>query len=746
MYEFKKAKAVWGSGLKNQYNQFLGFYTSIQVESGSIVTFAVAALNKVGRYCNDCTLEPGLLVVEITDGRGGVLGWTSDDKWRYRELLTRRDLVETMSHSRGIVEYYDLDPDSFGWRMGEDMEKVPVLSEEAVSYLKRRAPYSTYASIPMKSVQGVFDMVPDAEGGAGFALNLARGFNKEWYVMLPEENCFLESLRKECEGRFTGVFRIYQDADKKQVAEVTPGNNPAALVWGIGKSELGFLDFEVSVEKACVVDIINSDHRDFHGGLKANTYAARYCLQAGTYHLTTFEPKLTRYVKMIFRTEGKVTVIRPQLLDDSYPDSGETFFECSDGELNAIYEAARRTLRLSTLDLFMDCPQRERGGWLCDSYFSAYAAWQLFGDLEVEKDFIENFMLTDPDVMWHGFFPEVYPSSRGKRSDPGIQNWSFWLLMELASYYERSGDRAFLETHRERVRRFVEGVLELRGESGLLEGMGEQFVDWSLSNRDFCLRPISIPNQCLAAAMLEKAGVLYGEEAWRKAGESMREIIEKMDKEPDMFGGGDGAVYEKGRLRRMDCLTESGIALELWSGFHQRDSLYRNRFVNSMGVSPEYRANPNIAKANLFIGLMLRFDVLDHMGRIDTLVKELKALYLPELKDGPGTLFENYNALSGCHGFNGAAGAMIINKVLGLGEPSERTKTIVLNPHPGELRWAFGSAKCSGGAIFLSWTADHEGHVLQICLQLPTGWNYQLELPFELCGWKVTFNGRELFV
>ena len=92
----------------------------------------------------------------------------------------------------------------------------------------------------------------------------------------------------------------------------------------------------------------------------------------------------------------------------------------------------------------MDCPQRERGGWLCDSQFTAHGAWQLFGDLSVEKDFIENFMLTDPDVMWHSFFPEVYPSSKKDDADPGIANWSFWLLTELADYYERSGDEEFI--------------------------------------------------------------------------------------------------------------------------------------------------------------------------------------------------------------------------------------------------------------------------------------------------------------
>lgn len=259
----------------------------------------------------------------------------------------------------------------------------------------------------------------------------------------------------------------------------------------------------------------------------------------------------------------------------------------------------------------------------------------MFGDLSVEKDFIENFMLTDPDEMEHAFFPEVYPGSKKDPGDPGIENWSFWLITELADYYDRSGDHSFVEACRGRVSRFIEGVLSRRGESGLLEGMNTLFVDWSLSNRDFCLKPISIPNNCLAVHMLEQAYRLYGVEEWKQAAGEMREIIEKLDEMPGIFGGGgDGAVYQNGQLRRMDCATESGAALELWSEFHKNDKHYIRRFVDSMGYSPRFRPDPNVGRSNLFIGLMIRFSVLAKMGEIDALVREMKDLYLGEMRIG----------------------------------------------------------------------------------------------------------------
>ena len=823
MYQFQKAKAVWMRTEGQEYNQFAGFHCRFncdrkekvriaiaartyyrlylngemaasgpartakgyarvdelifEADGGADVAIEVAAYAKPGGYSNDCTLEPGMLTAELTAEDGRVLAATGENirlftatregVWRVRRLTTRRAIVETMSHSRGIVEYYDREPGDDAWLWGEaDDWRIPVLTDNLVIYLKRRSPYPTYQRIPLEQMMGICDMVPSENGTGGFVLGLARMFNREWYEMIPEENCFLEGLRKEKDAVFTGrlkreaeilsVKRSGNDANVRGVRlpagemrtdtsgyVVTPGENPVAVTFGSDRSELGFLEITVGVEQECVLDVINSDHLYTDGSLRSNSYVTRYVLAPGDYHLITFEPKLTRYVRLIFRTTGVVRFLQPQLLDDTYPYDGVCGFSCNDGDLNRIYEAARRTLRLNTLDIFMDCPQRERGGWLCDSQFTSMGAWQMFGDLSVEKDFIENFMLTDPDEMWHAFFPEVYPGSKGKSGDPGITNWSFWLLTELSDYYDRSGDRKFIEWCRGRVERFVEGMFSLRGESGLLENMGGQFVDWSLSNRSFCLGPISIPNNCLAVRLLEKMAAIYDQPDWREAADQMRQVIEEMDAAPGGFGrSGDSASYENGRLLRGECLTESGAALEIWSGFHLDDKNYMRRFVDTMGVAPRYRADPNVGKSNLFIGLMIRFDVLARLGKIDTLVREWKELYLPELRDGSGTLFENYAAFSGCHGFNAATGALMTSEVLGLGAPMQRTKTVRIAPHPGELKWASGSERCDDGLIFLRWSADDEAHVLDMQLVLPQGWSYELALPFELSGWTVRLNGE----
>ena len=795
---FREALPVWGSGIREKYNQFLGFYTRIELEeecdleiriaarsyyrmyvNGKIfacgpartarhhcridvhflravgkvhIAIETAAYDKPEKYCNDCTMEPGMLAAEVSDRSGRIFAATgkadkseisgiSEGEFCYTKLNCRRSNVETMSHSRGIIEWYELKQESTGWRFGDGrfVWKKPVVLDEKIIFLPRRSPYASLRPIPVKYFTGICDAVQGENPESGFVLSIARMFNEKWYASLPEENQFLEKLRGFQDAPFTGKYELAQGEQK--AIRIIPGEHPAAVTFANEKTELGFLDFTVRAEEETILDVINTDHLSIWGELRANSYVTRYHLAPGTYHLTTFEPKLVRYVKMIFTTRGGAEVTYPQLLDDSYPDDYSAYFSCSDGELNQIYEGARRTLRLSTLDIFMDCPQRERGGWLCDSHFAAQAAWQMFGQLGTEKDFIENFMKTSG--MWNGFFPEVYPGSKEDESDPGFVNWSYWLMTELCDYYDRSGDWKFVDECRTRVEEFVTGLLSLRGASGLIETERGQFVDWSLANRDFALRPISVPNNCLAVFMLERLSDLYGREDWRAAASEMRGIIEKLDAQAGIFGGGgDGAAYRNGKMERTDCPTEGGQALELWSGFHLEDKVWLKNFIHTMGPCPEYRSNPNIGKANLFIGLMIRFDVLGRLGYVTELVREVKDVYLEELKLGSGTFFENINAFSGCHGFNGMAGALLTNKVLGLGQPMERTKTVCIEPHPGQLRWAEGAAVCGDGMIFLKWSADADEHTLQMSLSLPEGWKAEFRRSFELSGWKIELNGK----
>ena len=100
---------------------------------------------------------------------------------------------------------------------------------------------------------------------------------------------------------------------------------------------------------------------------------------------------------------------------------------------------------------------------------------------------------------------------------------------------------------------------------------------------------------------------------------------------------------------------------------------------------------------------MIRFDVLARLGKTDTLVKELKTYIMPESIHGPGHSMKISMHSAAAMDLTVWLGALIVNQVLGLGQPMQLTRTIRINPHPGELNWACGSAVCADGRIFFEW-------------------------------------------
>jgi len=88
-----------------------------------------------------------------------------------------------------------------------------------------------------------------------------------------------------------------------------------------------------------------------------------YELQPGTYELESFEPYTLRYLKVI-ALEGDCEVRDLYLREFAGAGVGLAHFACSDERLNRLFAAGRETFRQNALDIFMDCPSRERAGWL----------------------------------------------------------------------------------------------------------------------------------------------------------------------------------------------------------------------------------------------------------------------------------------------------------------------------------------------------------------------------------------------
>lgn len=692
------------------------------------------------RYSNDSTLESGLLAAEI-EADGEVLLATGRDEWRVCPIVSRSPVSERISHSRECTEIYTLGDMDYLWKLGYgDFEVAEVLTEEPV-YLRHDALCATLTEhdFPHLAEYGGCHIDENMEVAPFFFER-----HSDVYASLPERPTL------DCRRTVhTDTDAVAADRSEEGLTLSSADSGDLYALWDGGESRVGFLRIAVTCERGGIIDIVRSEIMDPDGTIPYHfNNVTRLHVPAGLTEFTTMEPALARYVLVYFRGVGTVAVHRLSILEDSYPDEGRTSFLCSDDNVNRLYGAAKKTLLLNTLDIFMDCPERERGGWLCDSLWTGRAASLMLSDNRVEREYLENFLLTPADGMFHSFFPEVYPANKPSFKDmTGITTWSFWLMVEVCEFIRRTGDIAFRDEHKPRIEAFVEGSRDLIGQSGLLENLPWLFIDWSLSNSAEYNQPISTAANALYAYMMERLGETFDRPDWCERGRKMRAILrnaivgnenlQALKYIPDsLTADGDGRLHPKG------VYSEAAMYTSLWCGlFTREEAPFLCKTVRDcMGPAPLYAKDPMVGDSQLFIGLCIRLDMLCRLGYYDKMYEDLWAICGPQLREGPGTLWENciIDTSSRCHGFTSHFGVHLLRDVLGLGfhefgvgEGAEDGDPVLeIAPHISGLRWARGTRETPEGIVSVSWKYDGESFALTV--RAPKAYECRVVLPREV--------------
>ena len=319
------------------------------------------------------------------------------------------------------------------------------------------------------------------------------------------------------------------------------------------------------------------------------------------------------------------------------PAVREAHFAASDEHLNRLFAAGRETFAQNAVDLFMDCPSRERAGWLCDSFFTARTALDLSGDCAVETCFLENYVL--PERFAHlpeGMLPMCYPADHP--DEVFIPNWALWLVIQLEEYLARSGNRVLVDAFEPRVRALFDYFAPFENELGLLEKLESWvFIEWSAANR--FTRDVNFPSNMLYAGALDAAGRLFGDAGLRERAGKLRETIRRVAFDGTFFV--DNALRKEGKLMVTENRTEVCQYFAFFFDTATPEShpeLFR-KLVEEFG--PKRQAAglyPEVHPANAFVGNLVRFEILsryDHGGRI----LDESADYLLYMADTTGTLW-----------------------------------------------------------------------------------------------------------
>ena len=370
----------------------------------------------------------------------------------------------------------------------------------------------------------------------------------------------------------------------------------------------------------------------------------------GTHTGLTMEPFTAQGFKVVV-LKGSVEV-----LDIGFHEvaSAQTVREmpasvAGDEELSRIWNAALETYRQNAVDLFTDCPSRERAGWLCDSFFTARTEYALTGQSRVEKTFLENYLLYEPcGQLPDGMLPMCFPADH--RNGVFIPNWAMWLVLELEEYEKRSADRALADSFRPKLDALLAYLDTFLNADGLLEHLPSWvFVEWSRANE--WVQDVNYPSNMLYSRVLEAYGRLYGSPAHLERAETMRRTILEQSYDGNWFR--DHAVRkEDGELRILPDRSEVCQYFAFWMEVCSKDSMPElwSRLLTGFGPAGT-RDHPDVADANAFVGNYLRLDLLARYGYRDRLLEDIRG-YFSRMALLTGTLWENVTPQASlCHGF-----------------------------------------------------------------------------------------------
>jgi len=103
----------------------------------------------------------------------------------------------------------------------------------------------------------------------------------------------------------------------------------------------------------------------------------------------------------VIMLEGEATVEKLELRTYKNPNATRAC-TLKDPADRKIFEAARETFAQNAVDVFTDCPSRERAGWLCDSFFTGRCNLLFTGNTDLERLFIQNLRSRDIEAQVHG--------------------------------------------------------------------------------------------------------------------------------------------------------------------------------------------------------------------------------------------------------------------------------------------------------------------------------------------------------
>lgn len=689
-----------------------------------------------------CPLEtlaqaPGLLceLEAESNGKREIIA-SSDGTWESAEITAwQRDSLR-FSYQRGWIEQYDARRN-----IEETWQPAIVLGKAGIapwSKLEMRdiplpAPLLPVQPTDVVAVQRGDGFAGDIEPVARFELPRPEWDRQsEWLRRLETEN-----LRADA----TAATEPEAITIKGKGGDTVLGGEGASVAYDFGLGYVGFIGFEVSGHEGQVLEIAWNERLMGDGATVRPRYpmhstgavfnnAIRYTLREGRQTFLAYNPQFVRFLRVVQRGQGQVTLHRLWLNEFRFVAEPKGDFRCSDDQLNHIYDAARRTAMLVTLDAFMDCPHRERNAMFSvEAYWTEKAVFPCFGDTSVSRRSViyGADSVNDPDRIGPpGLVQIAYPMHM-KYFDCMIPTGPlFWVLH--AGLYERcSGDTEFMRTMLPVIRRNLAAFDDWRNSEGLLETKAIPAVWLFFDYTDIRTDGISVALNAVYARTLDEAARLERVAGDTAHADQFAKLASQVRNALNRYCPGESFYpdvllrNDKNELVASREASETTQYFVMWNGVPSPERLRRMWHALRDDFAPTplktSQSIQGLARAALY-PFPQRLEVSAQLGDHAALLRDIKAMFLPMAETPPGTLWEDPrsgnldNSRNGalCHSIGCGVAGILTQEVLGIqfGFP------LKISPHNGgSLQWCKGFITTPKGQIEVEWGWQPDRYQLQ---------------------------------
>lgn len=487
------------------------------------------------------------------------------------------------------------------------------------------------------------------------------------------------------------------------------------LVYDLGAQNIGFYSFAIEAQAGVEIDIFGVEYIDKQGNVQYpydHRNGMTYVTKFGKNKFTSLKRRSGRYLFVRFNKQTEPLKLNSfNLIESTYPVEYKGSFQCSDQNLNEIWNISAHTLKLCMEDVFTDCPLYEQTLWVGDARNESLFAYGIFGATDIAKRCIT---LAGQSLE---YFPMVgcqLPSSWYCI----LPAWSFLWGISVWEYFWYTKDEGFIRDIWHDVVKNLKGAESYINSDGLFSADFWNLFDWAGIDQDH--ETVFHTSMFMAGAIdaAIKCGKVIDAEAdliWlEELRKSLKNSINKFW-QPDKKSYPD-SIHEGGQISDSTSQHTSFLSILYDIAADEHKDILLDNIISP----PE-----GMIKVGSPFAMLFMYEALEKYKRQDVILKSIYDNFMPMLEAGATTVWESFASgtlangefptRSHCHAWSSAPVYFLNRIILGIRQTSAGGKSFEISPYITGLEWGKGSYATLHGNIFVSWQKANGKLNVEVC-------------------------------